>query len=407
MKFYIWALFLFLVACSSEERPSYTATSDPVINEDLVTEADYQPIEEGLDTIQPDIKEPKKNQFQLILEKHLYNLPIYSYQAPQKYEKLLAESYRKAKDELDKYYSDKDQAIDSLIMDRSLEELMILRTYISTNYLTAIKALSKKFIETFYYYKKLYASNLLNVEVFDPLLVSKCSKKRDANSMVYAGYDDIEDLVDVELDTLDSVSKSSLNEYWGDTVFIDSSGYKTITISEALLITKKLERLRETLYKYTHCKDNILAAQQLYLYLLNSNLSVFKTKYLSRDPKKAEDQASFISKYVQNLLTLASDRDYTHDYHGKLAKQYSLVFESKMIIYGPWVEKEMILETLKPNIYISMAEKFLESSKKSDKEFYKGIRCNMGHYNHFALVQDDSYSKTPRMMIPLSVDNCH
>lgn len=406
MKFYIWALFLFLVACSSEKGASPSVSSEPIIDEELVTEADYQPIEEGLDIIQPEIEEPKKNQYQLILEKHIYNLPIYTYQAPQKYEKQLAESFRIAKDEFDKYYSDTDEAIDSLIIDRTLEEIMLLRAYSSTNYLTAIKALSKKFIETFYYYKKLYASNLLNVEVFDPMLVSKCSKKRD-DILVTEGFEGVEDLVDVELEALDSVSKRSLNEYWGDTVFVDSSGYKSITISEALLITKQLEHLRKTLYKRTHCKDTILTAQQLYLYLLNSNISVFKTKYLSRDPKKAEDQASFISKYVDNLLTLASDREYTHDYHGKLAKQYSLVFESKMIIYGPWVEKEMILETLKPNIYISMAEKFLESSKKSDKEFYKGIRCNMGHYNHFSLVQDNSYSKTPRMMIPLSVNNCH
>ena len=67
MKFYIWALFLFLVACSSEKGASPSVSSEPIIDEELVTEADYQPIEEGLDIIQPEIEEPKKNQYQLIL----------------------------------------------------------------------------------------------------------------------------------------------------------------------------------------------------------------------------------------------------------------------------------------------------------------------------------------------------
>lgn len=406
MKFYIWALFIFLVACSSEEGPSNTPSSNANLDEVLVTDAEYEPIEEGLDIIAPEVEEPKKNQFQLILDKHLHNFPIYTYKEPEKYEKQLAEKFRKAKDALDKHYSDSDKAIDSLIMVRSLEELMLLRAYISTNYLTAIKALSKRFIEVFYYYKKLYVSDLLNVEAFKPSLLSVCSKQRD-DILVTEGFEGAEDLVDVELEALDSVSKRSLNEHWGNTVFSDASGYKTITISEALLIAKKLEHLRETLYEYTHCKDPVLAAQQLYLYLLTSDISVFKTKYLSRDPQKAEDQASFISKYVDNLLTLVSDKDFTEDYHGKLAKQYSLIFESNMIIYGPWAEKDMIEESLKPSIYISMAEKFLESSKKSSKEFYKGIRCNMAHYNHFALIQNDEYRKTPRMMIPLNINNCH
>ncbi|MCH2534131.1 MAG: hypothetical protein MK008_06800 [Bdellovibrionales bacterium] len=406
MKFYIWPFFILLVACSSDKGTPKVPSSQIPADEALVTEADYQPIEDGLDIIAPEKNEPKMDQFQLIAEKHIYNFPVYSYGDPKNYEKFLIESFRKAKDDLDNLYTMNDEAIDSQIMVRSFEELMTLRTYISTRYLTELKKLSSAFIEKFYIYKRLYASYLLNVKVFDPELLSICSKKRD-DMLVTEGFEGVEDEVELELDALDSVNKRSLNEFWGDTVFIDSSGYKTITISEALLITKKLEHLRETIYEYTQCKDNILAAQKLYQYLLTSNLSVFKTKHLSRDPEKAEDQASLISEYVDNLLTLVSDKDYTQDYHLKLAKQYSLIFEANMHIYGPWVEKHMIEENLKPKIYIPMAEKFLESSKKSEKDFYKGIRCNMAHYNHFVIEHNDGVRKTPPLMIPLSVDNCH
>src|SRR5690606_22520616 len=99
-------------------------------------------------------------------------------------------------------------------------------------------------------------------------------------------------------------------------------------------------KLREVLYDNIHCRDPILAAQKLYQYLLSSDLRVFKSKYLTRDPQKAEQQANLISDYVKSILKLASDKTYNFEYHGKLAKFHSKSFEAKMLLHGPWADKK-------------------------------------------------------------------
>lgn len=408
MKLNIYIIFLLFVsvACSSDHTAQPAKAKSTTPTKQVVTEDIYEPIEEPLDIIEEEVKTTQKDQIQIIVDKHIESFPSYHYENPEEFERLLAESYRLAKDALDRYYLANLDVIESQVAsDRTLEERLSLESYISQRYITVQKILSKKFITTFFRYKYLYTHDLLGVEAFNPSLLSQCSMPVSGGFIEY-GFQDMDDKVDEELDALDSLSKGQLNEYWGGTTYVDSSGMNTITISEAIVIADKLEDLRETLYEYRHCEDNILTAQQLYLYLLNKDKSVFKTKYLTRDASKAKKQGDLITDYVESVLTLVFSEDYSHDYHGKLARQYSVSFKGQMLLHGPWAEKEVIEEGLKSKIYISMSEKFLESSAKGDEEFYSGIRCNMYHFNHFALQYDNS-PQNPAQLIPFNNSPCH
>lgn len=401
MRLFCLSLLLFLVSCSSDKAQDVQGTSPkPSSKTQVVSDEVYTPIDDGLAVIVPKKEIQKKDQLEVILQNHLLNFPFYFDEDPKDYESRLAESYRKTKDELDSYYVANLNAIESTVTDRTLEERMSLKEYISLRYITVQSKLAKEFINYFFDYKKNYSLMLLNVKAFDNKLLDVCGFKA-ADPM--SGIEDADDLIDEELDAYDNVSKRSLQEHWGDTTYVDSKGLKSITLSEALVIADKLEDLREDIYDHTHCTNFISTAQKLYSYLLSSDASVFKTKYLTRDPQKAEQQANFISEYVRTIIKLVSVKGYDYKIQGKLAKQHSKIFEAKMILYGPWAERSVILETLKPPIFISMAEKFLEGSNFSDEKFYTNIRCNMHQFNHFDIQDDGPAYRQPITFIPINL----
>lgn len=394
MKYLIIFLLTLITACGSNSVSISGSNSGDQSVQNQLPEETYNPISEGLIIEFEETQSTKPDQMQIILNEVISSFPIYQNENSKKYEKKLAESYRKAKDALDSYYKKNLDAIKSKFIEYTYEELLDLESFISVRYITVMKALAKEFIEVYFIYKQSFTSSLLNIEAFDYKLVFKCDK-------------DSSDSIELEIDNLDDFSTKLLREYWGGNTFKISNESLNYSVHQAELIAEDLEELREILYKYTHCKSRILTAQKLYQFLLNSNNQIFKTKNLTRDPQKAEKQADLISVYVEDILKLASSNDYSYKLHGKLAKQHSRSFEAKMILYGPWAEKKLINESIQQSMYIALSEKFLEHSYLSDEKFYAGIRCNMVHYNHFEVNNNQNKNQGPFVLVPLSVKNCN